>query len=359
MNQPTHQEVEVPPIIFTRDDRESKRRKLTLVNGRMARRKTQFLELVRAQTAGAHTLSIQYIRPGNGRVRTTCPYPASPSPSSECRTGEYRVSLEPYCFGDAISKDIPEEPLASFVRVQATTTRRLHGRAKQNNVRWFCLKCFEHKWKYTSEELSASEALQTPDYDPLARLRRSIMPESRSEMTGANLDLDVPHQMAFYRWCGFHTHIEYESGEIPKDHCMRQGPEGEWMDGDDAISLSVTKISGAAYFAKIDLNFVRGKKLSQIFEDLDNSVIPEEQARRKAIEEARQRQHDRAARHKRKFADEKVMTAFRFADAIEPRNEEFETQQIEQREATKQGYSTIALTTSIERWLQGITTPSP
>ncbi|KAI4251826.1 MAG: hypothetical protein LQ352_004634 [Teloschistes flavicans] len=211
----------------------------------------------------------------------------------------------------------------------------------------------------TIEELSASEALQTPDYDPLARLRRSIMPESRSEMTGANLDLDVPHQMAFYRWCGFHTHIEYESGEIPKDHCMRQGPEGEWMDGDDAISLSVTKISGAAYSAKIDLNFVRGKKLSQIFEDLDNSVIPEEQVQRKAIEEASQRQHDRAARHKKKFADEKVMTAFKFADAIEPRNEEFETQQIEQREARKQGYSTIALTTSIERWLQGITTPSP
>lgn len=322
MNQPTHQEVEVPPIIFTRDDRESKRRKLTLVNGRMARRKTQLLELVRAQTAGrvslfeinssryadldglgAHTLSIQYSRSGNGRVRTTCSYPACPSPSSECLTGEYRVSLEPYCFGDAISKEIPEEPLASFVRVQATTTRRFHGRAKQNNVRWFCLKCFEHMWKYTSEELSASEALQTPDYDPLARLRRSIMPESRSEMTGANLDLDVPHQMAFYRWCGFHTHIEYESGEIPKDHCMRQGPEGEWMDGDDAISLSVTKISGAAYSAKIDLNFVRGKKLSQIFEDLDNSVIPEEQVQRKAIEEASQRQHDRAARHKKKFAD--------------------------------------------------------
>ncbi|KAL9584122.1 MAG: hypothetical protein Q9212_002308 [Teloschistes hypoglaucus] len=292
------------------NDVQSKRRKLTLVNTGMARRKAEILELVKDQIAGDHTISIQFIRPGDGNtIRTTCSYPACPSPSAECLPGTYPVSLEPYCYTDAISKEISVRPRARFDLVQANKTGHLHGMARQEKVRWFCLRCFEHLWTCTEEEIGGSKALQTDDYHQLARLRRSMMSESRSGVTGVGLDLEVPHQMAFYRWCGFHSNIEHETGESPKDCRMVQGPEKEWMEYAEHQSLSRIRVPSAAVSAHINLNFVRGKSLSKIFEDLDISVMPAEQERRKITEEAERRQRAQA----RCEEQERATAAWNFA----------------------------------------------
>ncbi|KAL8773438.1 MAG: hypothetical protein Q9194_004311 [Teloschistes cf. exilis] len=176
-----------------------------------------------------------------------------------------------------------------------------------------------------------------------------MMPESRSEVTGVGLDLEVPHQTAFYRWCGFHSNIEHETGETPKDFRMVQGPEQEWMEYAEHQSLSTIRVPSAAISAHINLNFVRGKWLSMIFEDLDISVMPAERERRKTAEEAK-RQEIAQVRE----AERRATVAWNFAEAIEPHNEQFETEQIEQQNARKHGAGPIAPMASIYRWLEGI-----
>ncbi|KAI4198905.1 MAG: hypothetical protein LQ350_004970 [Teloschistes chrysophthalmus] len=174
--------------------------------------------------------------------------------------------------------------------------------------------------------------------------------------------------MAFYRWCGSHSHIEHETGETPKDFRMVQGPEKEWMESAEHQSLSKIRVPSAAISAHINLDFVRGRSLSKIFEDLDISVMPAEQERRKTAEKAERRQraqvrHEQkeaerkekeAERKREQEAEQRAAVAWDFAEAIEPRNEQLETEQIDQRNARKHGGGPIAPVASIHRWLEGI-----
>lgn len=282
------------------------RRKLTILNHDMQRRKNAILISLRKRLAGkflailsylllfdsmlnlldGHTLVIQRIPSGNTNApRTTCAYDFCASRSCEIIPGTYRVSLEPHRYADVVSKAIPYQPEANYetLSTKPSGPGSLHGKAAKRNVVWYCLRCFEKIWRCQDKDLATSQALQDDDYVPLARVRRSMIVEDRSERTEVDVDLDLAplHEIAFYRWCGFHTDIEVRAGEKPV--LLVRGPEGEFMDESDSRSLNAAYINGPAYSAKIDLDFVRGKALSRIFSELDTVVIPIEEAKLEAI----------------------------------------------------------------------------
>ncbi|KAL8688921.1 MAG: hypothetical protein Q9218_005287 [Villophora microphyllina] len=260
------------------DTSKSKRRPLTLVHDMMRDEKVAILAHVRARIDAGHTVAIQYIRPGNDTKRTTCAYKHCPSPSRECLPGTYRISLEAGDPKSVLSQSVTIEPKVSFGLIKTDTSTESHGQGKSNGVEWFCLRCFEKILRHDDNDMSVSSVSkhQQKEYLALGSIRASIIPEVRSGHMNVDLDLDSAHQAAFWRWCGAHTDRECQAGETRKSRRIVQGPEGENMDAVEMESLASIKISEATYTANIDLNFVRGKTLSQVFHELDQTIIPAE-----------------------------------------------------------------------------------
>ncbi|KAL8848366.1 MAG: hypothetical protein Q9221_006615 [Calogaya cf. arnoldii] len=165
------------------DETPPQRRKLVLMTPEMLWKKEIMAKRLQRLLSGSYTVIIQKLPEAYSDLpSTTFAYGYCPSLNHECLPGTYRVSLEPGCLSDNMHKWIPVETLAQLDYVIESSEQQkdsLLGKSAQNNVVWYCLRCFEKVYRCTDEDVAAMKALALPEYVPIARLASNIYLEGR------------------------------------------------------------------------------------------------------------------------------------------------------------------------------------
>lgn len=175
------------------------------------------------------------------------------------------------------------QPFAQFDYVAKSSERHkatLQGKSAQNNVFWYCLRCFEKIWRCTDEDTATVKAMDLPEYVPMARLESKIYLEGRSGRThpSPNLDIGKAHEAVYKRWVARQVSLEV-GAELAED-----------LDAfltDPCVKIYSTLVNLSAVAGGYDEPSIEfnGKNLSVIFTELDELLEARNHERRQAAKQ--------------------------------------------------------------------------